>query len=172
MIRGDLNKVKCIQKIWLASFSIPNLGSTQDLAEHLEQKTCPQARQWCCRLTRPKAIRQRWHTSPSAQSGATSASNMASASRMGGNSHPSAFIKLRVSYRETEREVKTSSITLKITHSRSLPRNANESGKGTYFLLNKYEKVFLWLLCLSQAFFLYLQGRLGHGKSERPSGQV
>ncbi len=81
----------------LTSFSIPNFGSRQDFAEHFPQKTCPQALQWCCLVMMPNGARHRWHTSPSAHSGATSASNMASASRTGGNSQPSAFIRFRVS---------------------------------------------------------------------------
>lgn len=82
------------------SLSIPNLGNGHILAEHLAQKTCPQARQWCWRVTIPKATRQRWQTSPSAQSGAVSASNMASASLTAGNVQPSAFIKFNVSWKQ------------------------------------------------------------------------
>jgi hypothetical protein len=40
-------------KIGLTSFSMPNLGMGQALDEHLEQKTWPHARQWCCRVNRP-----------------------------------------------------------------------------------------------------------------------
>ena len=42
---------------------------------------------------------------PSSQSGAVSASNMASASRTGGNFHPSAFIRFSVSYESNRKEV-------------------------------------------------------------------
>ena len=40
---------------------------------------------------------------PSSQSGAVSASNMASASRTGGNFHPSAFIRFSVSYESKQK---------------------------------------------------------------------
>ena len=42
---------------------------------------------------------------PSSQSGAVSASNMASASRTGGNFHPSAFIRFSVSYESNRKKV-------------------------------------------------------------------
>ena len=89
---------------------MPNLGKVQLLELHFEQKTCPQALQWCWRVTMPKATRHRLQTSPSAHSGAVSASNMASASRIAGNFQPSAFIRLRVSYGKMTKGFKNQSV--------------------------------------------------------------
>ena len=86
----------------LTSLSIPNLGRVQALDEHFPQKTWPHALQWCWRVIRPNSTRHRWQTAPSAHPGALSASYMASASRTGGKVHPSAFIRLRVSWITTK----------------------------------------------------------------------
>uniref|UniRef100_A0A8W7Q049 Uncharacterized protein n=1 Tax=Anopheles coluzzii TaxID=1518534 RepID=A0A8W7Q049_ANOCL len=64
---------------------MPNLGSVLFFDEHWAQNTWPQLRQWCLRTVNVNWDRQRWHTSPSTQSGAMSDENMASASFSSGN---------------------------------------------------------------------------------------
>lgn len=84
------------------SFSMPYLGRGHCLAVHWPQNTCPQLRQWCLRLVNVNSTRQRWHTLPSAQLGAVSAVNMASASLSSGNVCPLAFSMVIVSYKKRE----------------------------------------------------------------------
>lgn len=80
------------------SFSIPYLGKVDVFEEHWPQNTCPQLRQWCLRSVKEKAVLQRSHTSPSAQSGAVSEVNIASASSSLGKVLPSVFRMFIVSW--------------------------------------------------------------------------
>ncbi len=73
------------------SFPIPNLGRVHSAAKLLEEYL---ALQWCFHWTMPNSTRHLWQHSPSAHSGAWSATNIASSWISRGNLAPSAFMML------------------------------------------------------------------------------